>query len=157
MFGQTDTPADQFSKFWSDAMSRMAGAGVPNPFQSTNDDVMKQMRRAFFDSWAKSCEEFMGSEAFLVSMKKSMDDGLVFKQQINEFMTKALHGASMPSRQDMDSILQALKSMESRVLESVEEVTRRVIEIEKRVAAVESTKGRSGAKKSSASKKGTAE
>lgn len=132
MFGQTDNPTDQFSKFWSDAMSRMAGTSAPNPFQNSNEDVVKQMRQAFFDSWAKSCEEFMGSETFLKAMKKSMDDGLVFKQQVNEFMTKALHGASMPSRQDMNSVLEALRSMESRVLESVEEVTRRVVAVEQR-------------------------
>ncbi len=146
MFGQTENPADQFSKFWSDAMTRMSGSGTPNPFQSANQDAVKQMRQAFFDSWAKSCEEFMASETFLKAMKKSMDDGLVFKQQMNEFMTKALHGANMPSRQDTDSILQALRSMESRVLESVEDVSRRVTAVEKRVATVESAKGSSSGK-----------
>ncbi len=49
MFGQTEKPADQFSAFWSDAMSRMTGTGTPNPFQSFSEDSVKQMRRAFFD------------------------------------------------------------------------------------------------------------
>ncbi len=83
-------------------------------------------------------------------MKKSMNDGLLFKQQVNEFMTKALHGANIPSRQDTDSILDVLRSMEERVLSSVEEVTKRVMTLEQRVAAVETAKG-----SSKGSRKGT--
>lgn len=122
--------ADPFTKFWTDCVSKMSGAGfTPTPPQ-VSDDAMKQMRRAFFDAWANHCDEFMRSPAFLDGMKKSMDGALAFREQLNEFMTKALHGAQAPARSDTDSIMLVLRSLEERVLD-------RLDRLEERVAAID--------------------
>jgi hypothetical protein len=121
---------DPFTKFWSECVSKMSGAGfAPSPTQ-VSDDAMKQMRRAFFDAWAHHCEEFMRSPAFLEGMKKAMDGALAFREQLNEFMTKALHESQIPARSDTDSILLVLRSMEERVLDRLDRLEERVASIE---------------------------
>jgi hypothetical protein len=122
--------ADPFTKFWTDCVSQMTGAGsAPNP-PKVSDDAMKQMRRAFFDAWAHHCDEFMRSPAFLDGMKKAMDGALAFREQLNEFMTRALHEAQAPARSDTDSIMLVLRSLEERVLDRLERLEQRVASID---------------------------
>jgi hypothetical protein len=128
---------DPFSKFWMDCFAKMASAGFAPPSSSTigsSDEAVKQMRRAFFDSWAQYCEEFMRSPAFLEGMKRAMDSSLAFREQLNEFMTRALHEGQFPARSDTDSILVVLRSLEDRVLD-------RLDRLEKRVASMDGTQG----------------
>ena len=132
-------PTEQFTKFWSDMMAN-AGKFGGQPPPPAPDAAMKQMRRAFFDAWAAQCEEFMRSEQFLDSMKKSMDNALAFKQQMNEFFTKHLHDAQMPARSDTDSILLVLRSLEERVLTKLEDLAARVERLEAGIAAKGSKK-----------------
>lgn len=128
---------DPFSKFWMDCLSKMASAGFAppsSPATGSSDEAVKQMRRAFFDSWAQYCEEFMRSPAFLEGMKRAMDSSLAFREQLNEFMTRALHEGQIPARSDTDSILVVLRSLEDRVLD-------RLDRLEKRVASMDRTQG----------------
>jgi len=131
--------SDPFSRFWLDLMSKMSTAGfgptVATPPGPSQADALKHMRQAFFDAWAHHCDEFLRSPAFLEAMKKSMDNALAFKQQLNEFMTKALHEQQMPARSDTDSILLVLRSLEDRVLKRIDELSQRVERLESRVSA----------------------
>jgi hypothetical protein len=126
---------DPFSKFWSEFMAKSPFASMATPSPSARDDMLKQMRRAFFDSWAKACDEFLGSPQFLDMMKKSMDNALAFKQQMNEFMTRAVHESQIPARTDTDSILLVLRSMEERVLGRLDALGERVADLEEQVEA----------------------
>lgn len=132
-------PTDPFSQFWMDMMSKTAPGAftAPRPSTSASDEMMKQFRQAFFDSWAAHCEQFLRSEQFLAMMKKSMDSALAFREQLNEFMTKTLHENQMPARSDTDSILLVLRSLEERVLERIERLNRRVDAIESRLGGSE--------------------
>lgn len=122
--------SDPFSRFWMDLMSKMSGTPFAPTGAQMQDDAMKRMRQAFFDAWAKHCDEFLRSDAFLDVLKKSMDSALAFKQELNEFLTKALHEKQMPARSDTDSILLVLRSMEDRVLERMDKLTQRVDALE---------------------------
>ncbi len=122
--------SDPFSRFWTDLISKMSSAGFAPPAASAQDDTFKTMRQAFFDAWAKHCDEFLHSQAFLDLMKKSLDSALAFKQELNEFLTKALHDQQMPARSDTDSILLVLRSFEGRVLDRLDRLTDRVEKLE---------------------------
>ena len=126
--------SDPFSRFWVDLMSKMSGTPFAPTASQMQDDAMKRMRQAFFDAWAKHCDEFLRSDAFLDVLKKSMDSALAFKQELNEFLTKALHDQQMPARSDTDSILLVLRSMEDRVLERMDRLSRRVDALESSVS-----------------------
>lgn len=124
---------EAFTKFWTDMFSRMSppgGAGMPFAAPPSPEEAAKQMRQAMFDAWAKHCEEFMRSDAFLDAMKKSMDGALAFRQKLNEFLTKSLQDSQIPARSDTESILLAVRRMEEKVLDRMESLTQRVEALE---------------------------
>ena len=129
--GSSGQAADVFTKFWTDAMSR-AGAVGGTMFGASREEASKQMRQAFFDAWERQCEEYMKSEAFLKAMKQSMDNALTFREQMNQFLTTALRTYQMPSQDDTDSILLAVRRLEERVLKRVDDLSRRVEAMETR-------------------------
>ena len=122
--------ADPFTMFWSDWMAKMTGMGAPAASAPMQEQVMKQMRQAFFDAWAQHCDEFMRSEMFLDAMKRSMDSSLAFRQQLNEFFTRTLHEGQAPARSDTDSIMLVLRSFEERVLNRIDDLAERVTDLE---------------------------
>ncbi|MBI4718981.1 MAG: hypothetical protein HY763_14335 [Planctomycetes bacterium] len=142
-----NNPADPFSRFWMDMMSRMTSAAMPaaaptaGPLGASplGEEYLRTMRQAFFDAWAKYCDEYLGSEPFLEIMRKSMENALAFKRQVNEFLAKSVHEAQMPSREDTDSIMLVLRSMEERVLDRLEKLSQRVEALEARGAGGPST------------------
>jgi len=127
--GVDNGTGDPFSRFWMDLMSKM-GTGFAPTAAPTPDDTAKRMRQAFFDAWAKHCDEYMHSPAFLEMMKKSLDGALAFKQELNQVLTKALHESQIPARSDTDSILLVLHSFEDRVLDRLEKIAERVNKLE---------------------------
>ena len=127
--GADNGSGDPFSKFWMDMMSKM-GTGFAPAAVPTQDETAKRMRQAFFDAWAGHCDEVMHSPMFLDMMKKSMDGALAFKQEMNQFLTKALHDQQMPARSDTDSILLVLRSMEDRVIDRLNKLSERVERLE---------------------------
>jgi hypothetical protein len=128
--------SDAVSAFWADLMSKMSTAGIGRAAQSPQDEMFRQMRQAFFDAWGQYCEEFMRSPSFLETMRKSMENALAFRQQVNEYLSKALHEGQAPARSDTDSILLVLRSLEDRVLSRVEELAHRVDELHEKVSRV---------------------
>ena len=135
--------SDPFTKYWSEMMGHLSagqgaspgGSQASNPFGAfgpSQEEVARQMRQAFFDSWARYAEDYMRSDAFLDAMKKSMEQALAFKQQVNEFLTKSLRESQMPTQDDTDSILLAVRRLEERVLDRLAALTRRVEGLEAR-------------------------
>lgn len=120
--------ADPITKFWSDVMASMGAGTMPKP--PSQEDILKQMRRAFFDAWAAKCEDFMQSDAFLGMMKQSMESTLAFREKTNEFLKSSLGSAQMPSRDDTDSILITLRSLQEKMLDKLDGLSDRVARLE---------------------------
>lgn len=127
------TGIDPFMRFWTDLMSRLTAAGLSPPQPS--QDLMQQLRRAFFDALAEQADQFLRSEAFLNAMKQGMETSLAWQQAINQFLQKGLAAAQIPSRADAEHLVVLLRGMEERVLDRIEDLS-------KRVAALESERGR---------------
>ncbi len=124
--------ADPLTQFWADMMSGASAAGMGQAFQPTGqEDSKKQMRRAFLDAWAKSCDEFMRSDQFLDMMKRSMDNSLAFREQMNQFLGQTLQSGQIPSREDTDTILLAVRTLEERVVDGLETLSQRVDQLER--------------------------
>lgn len=124
------TAADSFTRMWSDMMSKMSSAGIGQAFGVSKEETAKQIQQAFFDAWAKACDEYMHSEQFLDLMKRSMDGAIAFREQLNKFLSTALQDGAMPTRDDTDSILHAVRTLEERVLDRLEELSQRVEALE---------------------------
>ncbi len=125
--------SDQFTKFWSDMMSQMSGAGFGTMFEGSRENAQKAMQKAFLDAWQHHCEEFMRSDAFLASMKTSMDNALSFREQMNKFVSDAMNQGPLPTKTDTDSILQVLHGFEVRVLDQMQRMTTRIESLEARL------------------------
>ncbi len=136
---------DVWMKMWSDMMSQAASAAARSvtPPAQPPPDPARQMREAFFASWAKYCEEFMRSEPFLDMMKHSIENSLAVRQQMSQFLRKGLQESQVSSRGDSEDILRMLHSVEDRVLDRLEDLTRRVEAMERtgRKTGAAGTKG----------------
>lgn len=143
--GPNANPADVFTRFWSEMFGKGSGAGMGAAFGQSREETNRQMQQAFFDAWARHCDEFMRSEAFLDIMKRSMDNAIAFRQQLNDLLDKTLEQSHIPTRGDTDSILLAVRRLEQRVLGRLDSLTQRVDELERRTG--EPAKGAAGPSK----------
>lgn len=123
-------PYDAFTKFWSDMTGRMAAAGVQQPFATQDGDNVKRVQRAFFEAWAQYCDEFMRSPAFLEAMKKSMENSIALREQLNKFLTKTMQDFQIPSRVDTDAITELLHGIEDRLADRLDTVNERIDKLE---------------------------
>ena len=130
----TSMGMDPFTRFWTEFMTRAGGGSMMPPLAMTPEG-MEQARKTFFEVLAKHAEEFMRSEQFLTAMKHSLDNALAFKQQMNQFLTRGLQTAQMPSRADSDHMVLLIRGVEDRILDKLDELG-------ERVEALESTKGK---------------
>lgn len=132
-FDRMDQSYDAFTRFWTDLSSRMASSGIANPFaQTTSEEAQRQARQAFFDAWAKYCDDFLRSPQFLDLMRQSMDNALTFRKQVNDFLTRSLNEMQVPSRTDADSLAESIRTFEQRVLGALEQLSARVAVLEQK-------------------------
>jgi predicted transcriptional regulator len=136
MFNIPGMPAmpgtDAAAAFWSDFFSKL-NAGGPAP-QAMQAEFVERWRKAFFEAMSRSAEEYMRSESFLKMMKQSMDHALAWQQTMNQQLQAGLAGAQMPSRGDSDHIVSLIRGMEDRVMGRLDELGRRVEQVEKSCA-----------------------
>lgn len=137
---------DPFSAFWQDFTAKMMAAGMPVTAQNPSLDAMNQMRRIFFDSMAQHAEQFMRSEAFLKSMKQSMDAGLAWQQQLNQSLQKGLSAAQMPSRNDVEHLTLLVHGIEDRLAKKLDELSQRIGALEGDAPAARGAGGKAQAR-----------
>jgi hypothetical protein len=134
---QAFAQATAFQKMWMDAFGGMAEVWTrASPGQPPNE-AMKEMRAGMLKILTQSWEEFMRSPQFLEYMKKSMDGFMTLQKYSSDAMTRGRHGAQAPAREDIDNILMAIRHMERRLLDRMEEVDASVAGTARRLDALE--------------------
>jgi len=118
--------ATAFQKIWTESMSKLMQSAFTVSPNSPPPELLKQIRSGIFEALAKSWDEFMRSPQFLESMKQWMENAIAFRKMSNDFLGKVRNEMQAPSREDMDSILLAVRHMETRVLDRVEELAAQV-------------------------------
>jgi hypothetical protein len=79
----------------------------------------------------------MRSPQFLEYMKQSMDGFMTLQKYSSDAMTRGRHGAQAPAREDVDNILMAIRHMERRLLDRMEEVDASVAGTARRLDALQ--------------------
>ncbi len=122
---------EAFASFWQDFFAKMTPPGSPGmpPIQP---EFIDRWRKAFFDTLTKSMDDYMRSEAFLQSMKQSMDQTLGWQKMMNEYLQKGLSAAQMPSREDSDHVVRLLHGIEDRIIKRLEKLEQRLDQVEKK-------------------------
>lgn len=117
--------ADQtaaFQHIWVDAMSKMLHTTCAFGPSSAPPEVLKEIRGGILQALAKAWEEFMRSPQFLESMKQWMDSAIAFRKMSNEFMASARNELQGTSREDIDTIMLAIRHLEKRLLDRIDQV-----------------------------------
>ncbi len=126
-----------FTSFWTDFFSKMVAAGITPATPPA--DMAEQLRRSFFDSMSKYCDEFMRSEAFLQAMKQSMDNALAWQASMNQYLQKGLQAAQMPSRADSEQLVAMVRGLEDRLFSRLDSLAERIEKLEKAASRGEKT------------------
>ena len=129
MSDENDQFTDQvagFQKIWMDTFSRMAQTAFSFSPDAAPPEMIRQMRSGIFQALAQSWDEYLRSPQFLEGMKQWMDNAILFRKMSNDFFTKARHETQDVAREDVDSVMLAVRHMEKRILDRMEDLSARV-------------------------------
>lgn len=150
-------PADPITAFWRDVWARsgaaggmplmagfpgmpgmpgmgdMSGGGAANAGFMT-PDAMRRMQGAFYEAMAQYAEQYMRSPQFLESMKRSMDQAMQLRQQMDDFlksnMATAFESASGGANSE---ILGAIRQSTAQIQSQIAKIETRVSDLESSV------------------------
>ena len=125
--------AAAFQKIWADSLAAMAQSAMACTPESAPQETIRQIRSGIFEALAHSWEQFLRSPEFLQGMKQWMDQSMKFRQMSHDFMAKARQEFQEPSRSDLDGVLVAVRSLENRILQQVEELSSQVEDLRRRL------------------------
>lgn len=129
--------AELLSKMWTDFAGKMTAAGLSVQPGTPPPEAMRKIRDAFFQAMGQSLDQYMRSEPFLQSMKQSMDSAIAFRKQSNDLLTQWRHELQGTASEDVDNLLLAVRHMETRVLESMDQMAGRIEAISARLDRME--------------------
>ena len=127
--------AQQFTHLWTQFATQMGSSGLSFDPASTPPEAARQIRNAMLQAMAQQADGMLRSPEFLEMMKQSMDAAIGFRKQMNDLLAAGHHGIQGVAREDVDSLMEAVRRMETRVLDRLEEVSTRLNEIERRLSA----------------------
>ena len=139
----TTSPVDPIAGFWRDVWARagvqggmggmpgMPGMDVAAAQAFMTPEGMKRMQSAFYDAMAAYAEQHMRTPQFLEQMKKSMDQALAFRQQMDGFlkqnMSQAFETATGGSNTE---VLTAIRQSTSQLQAQIAKLEERISHLE---------------------------
>jgi len=117
-----------FQKMWMESASKMVQATL-NLSPNSDPAALRQMRSGIFQALAQSWEEFMRSPQFLQGMKQCMESAVSTRKMTGDFLAKVRNEMQAPSRDDIDSVMIAIRHLETRLLDRVETLSTQIAEL----------------------------
>ncbi|MGN6370838.1 MAG: hypothetical protein ACTHN5_21500 [Phycisphaerae bacterium] len=137
----------QLFQMWLEFVSEMANAaasaGTADPVEAA-----RQMRDAYFQVLSRQIDEYFRSPQFLEMMKQSTETAIALQKQANDFFEQSHHSIGGVARQDVDSLMMAVRRCETRVLDKLEGISRRLDDLEGEAAKAASENGKSSRRSS---------
>lgn len=144
---EQSNPVDPITAFWRDVMARSgaAASGMPGmPGMPSMDpsaaaafmtpEAMKRMQGAFFEAMAQYAEQYMRSPQFLEQMKKSMDQAMQFRRQMDDFLKSNMATAFEATTGGANSeILGAIRQSTAQLQAQIAKLEQRVSDLESSV------------------------
>ncbi len=160
---QPQQPVDPVTAFWRDVMARSGmpmpsfpgapaaapnGAAAPGYGWMPTPEVMKRMQSAWFDAMAEYADQYMRSPQFLESMKRSMEQAVGLRQQMEEFLKSSM-GASLKTAGPgaTTEILSAIARIESGMRTEMASLAERLSRLERAAGVPEEPKAPSATRK----------
>ncbi|HEX2973863.1 MAG TPA: hypothetical protein VHP11_16135 [Tepidisphaeraceae bacterium] len=135
--GQWFEQARQFTEMWTEFASKATSATMAYEPSASPPDAFRQVRAASFRAMSQFADQLMRWPQFLAAMRQSMDSASTYQKQMNDYMTAMRHNTQGVARDDIDSVLQSLEHLETRLLDRLEELSERLDDLDRRVASAE--------------------
>lgn len=147
-------PSAAFQKIWLESMTRLMQAACAFPPDSAPPELVREIRNGILRALGETWNEFLRSPQFQENMKQWMDSAVAFRKLNNDFMARVRKEMQAPSRDDIDTILLNVRHMETRILNRVEDLMKRVEELsERNVAAKAAPAGTAAAARETPARK----
>lgn len=122
-FEKAGQEAAAFQKLCLENFSKAMAAAFKFTPESTPPELMRQMRSGIFEALAQSWDEYLRSPQFLDAMRQWMDNAVAFRKISNEFLGRVRNEVQAPSRSDIDTVMLAVRHMEKRLLDRLDEMS----------------------------------
>jgi hypothetical protein len=129
--------ARQFAEMWTEFASKASSALAAYERGASPSDAVRQVRGAMFRAMSQFTEEFMRRPEFLIAVRQLVDAASTVQKQMNDCMTEMRHQTQGVARDDIDSVLQSVEHLETRLLDRLEELSERLGDLERRVPTTE--------------------
>jgi hypothetical protein len=126
-----------FQKLWTDSFAKMADVWSRYSPASPPFDEMRKMRGGMLQVLAETWDEYMRTPQFMEMMKASLNSALDLKRIAREGMNRVHGQFENPSKQDIDGVLFAIRHVERRLLERLEELDDRVVDLDQRIDKID--------------------
>lgn len=138
--------AAAFQKMWAESLTKSVQAAWTSSAggNTAPPEILKQMRAGIFEALAQSWDQFMRSPEFLDVMRQWMEQAVSFRKMTNDFIAKARKEAQSPSTEDVENILLAVRHMEKRLLDRMDELAARIDSRPDGKATAQEANGRQG-------------
>jgi len=120
-------------KIWSETFSKLMQLGFTFSPEAAPPDFLRQMRSGLLQALAQSWEQFLRSPQFMEGTRQWMEQAIAFRKLSSDFFNKVRHETQTPSREDTDSVMLAVRHMETRILDRVEDLAAQVAELKQRL------------------------
>lgn len=117
-------------KLWSDTVSGMVDAWSNNLPQSGTPADMKNLRGGMLKAISKSWEEFMRTPQFMEMMTSSLNAAMSMHGMTKDGLNRAHQGLQTPSKDDIESVLLAVRHIERRILDRIDDFDQRLQKVE---------------------------
>jgi chromosome segregation ATPase len=115
----------------------MAGVWSEYSPDSPPPEEMRKMRSGMLKAMASTWDDFMRTPQFMEMMKVGLNGTLDLRRMARDGMNKIHEQFETPTKEDLDSILLAIRHVERRILDRLEGMDDRVRNIVERIEKME--------------------
>lgn len=132
-FDQAFQQAATFQKMWTDAFTQMGEVWGKYSPSNPPPDTIRDMRAGMLKVLSEAWDQFARSPQFMEYMKTSMDGFMDLRKMTADAMTRNHHQMQSPAREDIDGVLLAIRHMERRLLDRIEDIENAVAHVSRSV------------------------
>jgi uncharacterized coiled-coil protein SlyX len=126
-----------FQKLWADSFANMAGVWSQFSPGSPPTDEMRKMRGGMLKVLGETWDEYMRTPQFMEMMKASLNGALDLKRMARDGMNRVHQQFENPTKEDIDGVLLAIRHVEGRLLDRLEGLDDRVLNLNEKIDKVD--------------------
>lgn len=119
-----------FQKLWMDSFTNMANVWSQFSPGSPPADEVRRMRDNMLKVLSQTWDEFMRTPQFMEMMRSSLNSAMDLRQMSRDGMNRVHQQFETAAKEDVDGVLLAIRHVERRVLDRLEDLDERIGKLE---------------------------